>query len=350
MDRIKDPEEIDILCVSPYFESLTNTLMKKHPTSSATSLGAHLGWLPEDLVCRRWDEHIGTYAEVATVRLKIFGPNAVVDGAIPGGNIPPLMRICHPDRHPWLERFMESKYSPDLLREAGWILRAGWAGKEPVRLRCWRSKPPVRVVECEDYDDEMSEDEDEGEDTPNLPARGISDYEVRATILRVFVKNKKITQLRVPDVPVFPYLVNCYPYYIPNTVTWAMFNIATSRAQIEPRITSTCQLAMKCVAPSPNLTPPISAIFATSVGGLHPVLLFCLKILRGCGKRSHFFRRPSHSPPPKETSLLRLPMLPGDGQAPHGKTNESHDDPNDRDDHDRPTDVPAALRLKDQEV
>ncbi|KAJ6516987.1 hypothetical protein DFH09DRAFT_1099254 [Mycena vulgaris] len=60
----------------------------------------------------------------------------------------------------------------------------------------------VRVVECEDYEDyedesmsEDFEDEDKAGDTSTLPARGISDYEVRATILRVFVKNKKIAQL-----------------------------------------------------------------------------------------------------------------------------------------------------------
>ncbi|KAJ6550665.1 hypothetical protein DFH09DRAFT_1319847 [Mycena vulgaris] len=53
----------------------------------------------------------------------------------------------------------------------------------------------VRVVECEDYDDEMSEDEDDDEDTPALLIRGISDYEVHASVLRVFVKSEKIAQL-----------------------------------------------------------------------------------------------------------------------------------------------------------
>ncbi|KAJ6516964.1 hypothetical protein DFH09DRAFT_1099232 [Mycena vulgaris] len=126
------------------------------------------------------------------------------DGAILGENISPLMCICRPDRHSCPERFMESEYIYRPLTGPPFQIvrpRLEWgdSGTRGCRAQIYRGKQAgfftrgglaVRVVECEDYDDEMSEDEIEGEDTPNLPARGISDYEVRATILQVFVENE----------------------------------------------------------------------------------------------------------------------------------------------------------------
>ncbi|KAJ6550572.1 hypothetical protein DFH09DRAFT_1086516 [Mycena vulgaris] len=239
MDRINDQEEINILGASHYFGlccwhllAPTNAPVNTPPPRLRLSALAWAGYP------RTW------YAPAAPM-LFVYQRHAHTmeysseDGAIPGGNIPPLTRICHPDRHLWPERFMEFKYwypsqlepravglSPDLLGQLardveprstaggeldsprGVVWQGAWAvalleeqaRKELLggegdykRIRHGLWKLAVRVVECEDYDDEMSEDEDKGEDTPNLSARGISDYEVRVTILQVFVVSRRQT-------------------------------------------------------------------------------------------------------------------------------------------------------------
>ncbi|KAJ6550608.1 hypothetical protein DFH09DRAFT_1086556 [Mycena vulgaris] len=156
------------------------------------------------------------------------------DAAILGQKISSLMCKCRPGRHPWPERFMESDQLAgdveprstaggklDSSRGVGWqgawmvallekqarreslgrreIIWSSeqnptWAVEDRLDLVCPDFKA-ARVVECQDYEDERSEDEDEDGDTPTLPARGISDYEVRATVLRVFVMSEKNAQL-----------------------------------------------------------------------------------------------------------------------------------------------------------
>ncbi|KAJ6489395.1 hypothetical protein DFH09DRAFT_1105420 [Mycena vulgaris] len=203
MDRI----EIDILSVSPYFD---------------------FTWFAGDE-----EEHIGTYAEVAAAPLNIVGVNALL-GAVEYAPAAPTsfvyQRHVHTMGYPCEDDWDRGKgqlypshlephavvLSPDLLGQfAGDAEPRSTAGELNLSRRSlgrreeirWSSEEnptwavevrlnTVRVVECEDCEDEsMTEDEDEDGNTPTLLARGISDYEVRATILRAFVQSEKIVQL-----------------------------------------------------------------------------------------------------------------------------------------------------------
>ncbi|KAK7023057.1 hypothetical protein R3P38DRAFT_3195005 [Favolaschia claudopus] len=95
------------------------------------------------------DEYVGTYSEAANVSLNRIGLNHELDaieykpanlttfqytrkanigttyseiadyGGIYGDNMPPLLRICLPDRHPWPETFKELDWDPELRPLAG---------------------------------------------------------------------------------------------------------------------------------------------------------------------------------------------------------------------------------------
>ncbi|KAK6992539.1 hypothetical protein R3P38DRAFT_2739852 [Favolaschia claudopus] len=111
-----------------------------------------LGWIGEPTP---WSadgegpEYVGKYSEAANVLLNQVGMNRELDaieykpanlttfqytrkanistthsdityyGGIYGDNMPPLLRICLPDRHPWPETFKELDWDPELRPLAG---------------------------------------------------------------------------------------------------------------------------------------------------------------------------------------------------------------------------------------
>ncbi|KAJ7082999.1 hypothetical protein C8R44DRAFT_894638 [Mycena epipterygia] len=184
-------------------------------------------------------------------------------GAILGDNMPPLIRICLPGRLPWPERFTTVGYIERRLRgppfefwDVDWHGEAGLEpnaltlhavsipgpdlpgqpqadvepssedGREPDSYEYlgWQGDWATALLKKQDRHESLGErtdiiwnatenptwgvqlrlqaikltervdDEDESEDS-----RGISDYDVRATILRVFVKSEEIERLREPD-------------------------------------------------------------------------------------------------------------------------------------------------------
>ncbi|KAF7365572.1 hypothetical protein MVEN_00430600 [Mycena venus] len=241
-------------------------------------------------------EHIGTYREAATGRLNRLGIDAGLGaveyapvtelvfqytrrafagtasseiayyGKIMGDNIPPLVRICLPDRLPWPERFRRSRGirrslsgPPFEFYDEDW---KGETGLDPDRLRGLAFSPdlPGQLVDDADPDGDAGHEQDSwvglgwhgayatallerqsrgeplGERTEivwdsrddahatwgvqvhlqalkvtevdayvyteveNPPdARGISSYDIRARVLRVFVREGEFVRLRQPD-------------------------------------------------------------------------------------------------------------------------------------------------------
>ncbi|KAJ7465120.1 hypothetical protein FB451DRAFT_429902 [Mycena latifolia] len=91
----------------------------------------------------------------------------------------------------WAESLLQKQARNEPLGERTEII---WNSKQNPTWGVQVRLQPVRVVEREDSEYEMSPDV-AAEVTP-----GISDYEVRATVLRVFIKSEEIARLREPEV------------------------------------------------------------------------------------------------------------------------------------------------------
>ncbi|KAJ7637913.1 hypothetical protein DFH06DRAFT_1138565 [Mycena polygramma] len=195
----------------------------------------------------------------------LSGSTVTYEGATFGENMPPLVRVCLPDRLPWPEKFKHSDemgrpragppfefynidwnghtgihpeylggltFSPDvpgqladdmlpeadLGHEPDSTVGLGWHGNwvttllekqdrgEPLGERneivwnkgehaTWGMEVCLQALKATEMDPDLYEDVEAPEDR----SRGISDYEVRATVLRVFVKPNEFLQMHEPD-------------------------------------------------------------------------------------------------------------------------------------------------------